>query len=257
VVSTRRRLANKWFLDRLADHVNAVCEFSARSLRDKDGFVRRPVEVIPNGIDLARYTRVDRATARATVGLDPARRYVATVARFHPVKDHHTLLRGFAQVAAARADVDLLLVGDGPLRRELEQLSADIGIAGRVRFMGVRDDVEQILRASDIFALTSISEAASITLLEAMGSELPVVVTAVGGNPEIVRDGTDGILVPRRSSSGFARAVLKLLADVPLAAAMGHAGTERVRSRYRLEDTIGRYYELYSGVQTSPQTEAA
>src|SRR6185503_3542823 len=156
--------------------------------------------------------------------LDPARRYVATIARFHPVNDHRTLLNGFAEIARVRPDVDLLLVGDGPLRPDLEGQRVELGITERVRFMGVRDNVATILRASDVFALTSVSEAASITLLEAMASELPVVVTAVGGNPEIVREGTDGFLVPRRSSAGVARALLRILGDAPLAAAMGRAG---------------------------------
>ena len=212
VVSPRRWVVNRIVFDRLADDVNAVCEFSARALRDKDGFVRRPIEVIPNGVDLARYAAGDRLTARTALGLDPGRRYVATIARFHPVKDHPTLLNGFAQVAGMRPDVDLLLVGDGPLRPALERQCAELGMVERVRFMGVRDDVASILRASDVFALTSVSEAASITLLEAMASELPVVVTAVGGNPEIVRDGTDGLLVPRRSSAGLARALLRIMA---------------------------------------------
>jgi glycosyltransferase involved in cell wall biosynthesis len=257
VVSPKRWVLNWMLFDRLADDVNAVCEFSARALREKDGFVRRTIEVIPNGVDLPRYAAVDCAATRAALGLDPARRYVVTIARFHPVKDHRTLLHGFAEVARVRPDVDLLLVGDGPLRPDLERQSAELGIADRVRFMGVRDNVASILRASDVFALTSVSEAASITLLEAMASELPVVITAVGGNPEIVRDGTDGLLVPRRSSAGVARALLRILSDGSMAAAMGRAGGERVRSRYRLDDTIGRYYQLYAGVQAPPRTEAA
>jgi L-malate glycosyltransferase len=257
VVSLRRWVVNRIVFDRLADDVNAVCEFSARALRDKDGFVRRPIEVIPNGVDLPRYAAGDRMTVRTALGLDPGRRYVATIARFHPVKDHPTLLNGFAQVARMRSDVDLLLVGDGPLRPVLENQCAELGIADRVRFMGIRDNVASILRASDVFALTSVSEAASITLLEAMASELPVIVTAVGGNPEIVRDGTDGLLVPRRSSAGVARALLRILGDSPMAAAMGRAGAERVRSRYRLDDTIGRYYELYADQQRPSRTEAA
>ena len=255
VVSFRRRLTNRLVFDRIADEVNAVCDFSARSVREKDGF--RRVEVIPNGVDLPRYT-VDRVSAGARVGLDPSRRYVTTVARFHPVKDHRTLLRGFAQVARIRPDVDLLLVGDGPLRQELEATARSLAIEGRVRFMGVRSDVADILRASDVFAMTSLSEAASLTLLEAMASELPVVVTAVGGNPEIVRDGTDGLLVPRRSSAGVAKALLRLLGDDSMAAAMGRAGAERVRSQFRLDDTIGRYFDLYVASQIKVQrTEAA
>jgi glycosyltransferase involved in cell wall biosynthesis len=258
VVSSKRRILNRLVFDRLADEVNAVCEFSARSLRDKDGFVRRPVEVIPNGVDLPRYAAVDRLAVRQALGLDPVRHYVATIARFHPVKDHQTLLRGFAEVAQARTDVDLLLVGDGPLRQELEQLSVTLGIAARVRFLGVRNDVADILRASDVFALTSVSEAASITLLEAMASGIPVVVTAVGGNPEIVRDGTDGVLVPRRSSAGVAQALIKILNDAPLAAAMGRAAAERVRDEFLLDDTVSRYFALYAGTASSDgRTEAA
>ena len=247
VVSFKRRVVNRLVFDWLADEVNAVCEFSARSVRDKDGFRRRPVEVIPNGIDLPRYTSMDRGSARRSLGLDARRRYITTVARFHPVKDHRMLLRAFAEVAKARPDTDLLLVGDGPLRAELEQLAAALGVHDRVQFMGVRHDVASILRASDVFALTSVSEAASITLLEAMASELPVVVTGVGGNPEIVRDTIDGMLVPRGDAGAAARALLTILGDPTLAAAMGRAGADRVRSRFLLDDTIGRYFELYTG----------
>lgn len=258
VVSPKRWIVNRVLFDRLADDVNAVCEFSARALRDKDGFVRRTIEVIPNGVDLRRYAAVDRTTSRVALGLDAERRYVATIARFHPVKDHRTLLNGFAEVSRARPDVDLLLVGDGPLRPDLERLCGELSIADRVHFMGIRDDVASILRASDVFALTSVSEAASITLLEAMASELPVVVTAVGGNPEIVRDGTDGLLVPRRSSAGVTRALLRILGDAAMAAAMGRAGAERVRAKFTLDNTIGRYYKLYAGaVAADRRSEAA
>jgi len=257
VVSPKRRLMNRVLLDRFADEINAVCDFSARSLRDKDGFVRRAIDVIPNGVDLPRYGRIDKQAARRDLGLDPNRRYLTTVARFHPVKDHGTLLRGFAQVAGTRDDVDLLLVGDGALRPELEQLCRQLNLTDRVKFLGIRNDVAAILMASDLFALTSLSEAASITLLEAMASELPVVVTAVGGNPEIVRDGIDGLLVPRESPAEFSAAVLRLFGDSRSATAMGRAGAERVRASFRLETTINRYYELYTGAADSRRTKAA
>ena len=257
IVSPKRWVLNRIVFDRLADEVNAVCEFSARALRDKDGFTCRAIEVIPNGVDLPRYSTADRTTSRAELGLDAQRRYIATVARFHPVKDHRTLLNGFAEVVRLRPDVDLLLVGDGPLRPDLERLCAELGIADRVRFMGVRDDVASILRASDVFALTSVSEAASITLLEAMASELPVVVTAVGGNPEIVREGIDGFLVPRRSSAGVTRALLRILGDGAMAAAMGRAGADRVRAKFTLDNTIGRYYTLYTGAAAADRRSEA
>src|SRR5688572_29389111 len=232
--SLRRRVANKLLFDRLADRVNAVCEFSARSLAEKDGFRADRIEVIPNGIDPVRYGAVsDMAAERVRLGLETGRKYIACVARFHPVKDHQTLLRAFAMVASVRDDVDLLLVGDGLLRPILQQQVHHLGLTGRVRFLGVRHDVAQLLRVVDTFTLTSVSEAASITLLEAMAAGRPVVVTAVGGNPEIVRDNVDGFLAPRGDASAIARALLRVLGDDSLAAAMGRAGRERVRSHFQ------------------------
>jgi glycosyltransferase involved in cell wall biosynthesis len=247
VVGTKRRLVNRVLFDRLADKVNAVCRFSADSLSQREGFERARIEVIENGIDLARYQApVDRAALRARLGLDPARRYVACVARFHPVKDHSTLLHAFQQVATTRSEVDLILVGDGELRPALEELTEKLDLRGRVHFLGVRDDVPEILRAVDLFVLTSVTEAASITLLEAMASGLPVVVTAVGGNPELVRDGVDGLLVPRGDAGAVASAILALLTDAPRAQALGRSGAARAADTFKLERTIGRYYDLYA-----------
>ncbi len=211
-----------------------------------DGFPVRRIEVIENGIELSRYGPAeDRNALRRRLGLEPGRRYVAMVARFHPVKDHAMLLQAFALAAAVRPDVDLLLVGDGRLRGELEALTERLGISGRVRFLGVRSDVADILRAVNVFALTSVSEAASLTLLEAMASRLPVVVTAVGGNPEIVRDGVEGLLVPRGDAAAAAAAFVRLLDDPVVAARMGEAGRARVEERYQLSRTIDAYGRLY------------
>jgi glycosyltransferase involved in cell wall biosynthesis len=249
VVRPLRRAVNRLALDRLADAVNACCAFSAAGLSRVDGFAAGRIEVIENGIELGRYHRpADRAALRRGLNLDPDRRYIACVARFHPVKDHPTLLRAFATVAAARPDVDLLLAGDGPQRPELTRLAAELGVADRVRFLGVRPDVPALLQAADVFALTSVSEAASLTLLEAMATGLPVVVTAVGGNPEIVRAGREGLLVPRGDSGAAAAALLSVLEDRARAAAMGDAGRARVEERYQLGRTVEAYYALYRRV---------
>lgn len=246
VVSWKRRFANRVVFDRLADRITGVSDFSARGLAEHDGFRRGRIEVIENGIDLARYQRpTDRAALRLRLRLDPLRRYVASIARLHPVKDHPTLLDAFQLVARAVSDVDLLLVGDGPLRGALEKQAAALGIAGRVRFMGVRDDVPDILAAIDVFTLSSLSEAASITLLEAMAAAVPVVVTEVGGNPEIVRKAIDGLLTPRGDASALAAALVEVLADTSLAASLGRHAAERVRNRYQLDRTIQRYFEMY------------
>jgi glycosyltransferase involved in cell wall biosynthesis len=248
LVSSRRRLANRAVLARMADEVTGVCQFSARQLAVADGFSRRPIEIIENGIDVHDEPRPDdaRGLVRARFGLAANQRYIVCVARFHPVKDHAMLLRAFARVAAERHDVELLLAGDGPLRPALEQDVRARGLTSRVRFLGVCDDVPALLRAADVFTLTSVSEAASLTLLEAMEARLPVVVTNVGGNPEIVRSGIDGLLVPRGDAAQTAQALLDLLDAPDMARRMGESGHRRVRERYNLTNTIASYGARYA-----------
>jgi len=246
-VSAARRWGNRLALSRLADHVSACSEFSGRALAAVDGFARSPVEIIANGIDLSRFpVEVDRAAVLSGLALDPSRRYVVNVARFHPVKDHHTLLQAFPAIAAAHADTDLLLVGDGPLRPELERATEALGLTSRVHFCGVRTNIPEILAACDLFVLSSLSEAASLTLLEAMASRTAVVVTAVGGNPEIVEQGVTGRLVARQDPAALAAAVTELLADREGAAAIARRARRHVERHYRLESTIAAYAERYA-----------
>ena len=245
-VSPLRRAVNRLALDRLADAVTACCRFSAEGLSRVDGFAGGRIAVIENGIEVDRYgPSADGRTAREKVGLDPDRRYVIHVARHHPVKDQPTLLRGFAAAAPDLPGVDLLMVGDGPLRGELERLAVELRIRDRVTFLGIRTDIPDLMRAADVFALTSVSEAASLTLLEAMASGLPAVVTAVGGNPEIVRHEREGLLFPRGDAAGCAAAFRRLFRDPEWAASLGAAGRRRAHDRYRLERTIEEYDALY------------
>ena len=124
VVSAKRRWCNRLFLSRFADRINACCQFSATALAELDGFSANKIEVIYNGIDTERFGRTQtKASARAALDLDADRHYVAMIARFHPVKDHATMLRAFQVVVESRDDVDLLLVGDGPERAAMEQLA--------------------------------------------------------------------------------------------------------------------------------------
>jgi glycosyltransferase involved in cell wall biosynthesis len=233
-VSPLRRAVNRLVLDRLADRVNACCAFSARALCQVDGFAGRRIQVIENGIDSHRYSPPsDLVAARQRLGLDPSRRYLVHVARHHPVKDQPMLIRAFARIADEFADVDLLLAGDGPLRPSLEQLTADLRLVKRVHFLGIRSDIAAVLQAGSVFALTSVSEAASLTLLEAMATGLPAVVTDVGGNSEIIRDGREGLLVPRGDVEACAQALRRLFREPEQARAMGLAGRRRVEQRYR------------------------
>jgi L-malate glycosyltransferase len=249
LVSGRRRIGNRFLLSRLADRINAVCAFSADALANKDGFPRDRIEIIPNGIDLTEYDR----DVPAAAGLPAGRRFITTIARFHPVKDHATLIRAFAKIAQRFPEVDLLLAGEGPLKHDLESLTATLKVSDRVRFLGVRRDVPSLLDASAIFALTSVSEGASLTVLEAMAAAKPIVLTNVGGNPELVRQNVDGLLAPRGDVDGIAEAFARILADSQLAATLGASAAARVRQEFLLNRTIEGYYELYSTLTSSPR----
>ena len=155
------------------------------------------------------------------------------------------LLRAFARVAGQRDNVDLLLAGDGPLRGDLERQVQAAGIGHRLKFLGIRSDVPDLLRAADVFALTSVSEAASLTLIEAMACARPSVVTDVGGNPELIRDGVEGLLVPRGDDAACAKALIRLLDDPVLAATMGRSARLRAEERFSLANTVEKYHALY------------
>lgn len=245
LVSPARRLVNRLALGHCADVITAVCGFSARGLAQNDGFSANRIRIVANGIDVDRYTGGDRRQLRARLGLDPSRRYVVNVARFHPVKNQEGLLHAFRVVSAVVPDVDLLLVGDGPLRARCEGLAEELGIADRVRFMGVRNDIPDIMQAVDLFVLSSVTEAASLTLLEALASTIPVVVTNVGGNPEIVRHGVEGLLAGSGDSHELAAAMLQVLGDPEQAHAMGLAGRDRAETAYRVDQTIDGYYSTF------------
>ena len=253
VVSPARRAINRLALDRLADAVNACCHFSAKALCRADGFRGNRIRIIENGIDPARYgPSADSSALKRHLGLDPTRRLLIHVARHHPVKDQPTLIRGFARAATALTDVDLVLVGDGPQRNDLERLATELGVRTRVVFAGIRADVADWLRAADAFALTSVSEAASLTLLEAMATGLPVVVSDVGGNPEIVRAGVDGLLFPRGDVSALAACIDTLFADPARSRRFGESGRARVAAVYRLGRTVAAYHRLYQTLAGRP-----
>jgi glycosyltransferase involved in cell wall biosynthesis len=245
-VSRLRRAVNRAFLDRQANAITAVSKACAKSLTQVDGFGGARIQVIENGVRLAAEASAeDRKVLRQRLGLQADRHYVVNVARHHPIKDQATLLRAFQQVAAVRCDVDLLMVGTGVLSTDLQTLCRELAISDRVRFLGMRRDVPDILRSADVFVSTSLYEAAPLTVLEAMAASLAVVVTSVGGNPELLRHQVEGLLVKPRDVAGIAAAIRTLLDAPDLASAMGQAGATRVSERYRLERVIERYDGLY------------
>ncbi len=244
----RKRIAANRLLLRRHDRITAVGEWVKQALVDNEGLHPSRIEVIRNGIDPERFHPPDadeRLRARTTLGLNPQQPVALQVARFHPVKDHATAIRGWAHVAEQVPGAVLLLVGDGELRPQAESLVQDLGLEASVRFLGVRDDVPELMAAADVFVLSSLSEGISVTLLEAMATALAVVATQVGGNSEVVSDGETGLLSPRGDGRALGENLARLLAAPDRARTMGRAGRQRLLDRFTQHQMHQRYSDLY------------
>jgi len=168
----------------------------ARSLIDRRVVPADRLAVVPNGLDTTVY-RPDqsrRAAVRATLGLRHDAFLWLSVGRLHDQNDHATLLRALTRLTLAQPTV--AIAGDGPLREPLETLAKQLRVNRSVRFLGLRADVPELLRAADGLVLSSTHEGSPNVILEAMATGVPVVATAVGGVPELVRTGETGFVVP-------------------------------------------------------------
>jgi glycosyltransferase involved in cell wall biosynthesis len=171
--------------------------------------------------------------------------HVGCVARLSPEKNHATLLVAFAELRRARPDAHLTLIGDGALRAALEMQAARLGLGRAVTFAGTRRDVPALLAAFDVFALASLTEGISLTLIEAAAAGLPLVATRVGGNAEVVRDGETGLLVPPGSPAALTSA-LSAIAARPDRSEMGRRGRARVIEHFGADRMARSYNDLYA-----------
>jgi glycosyltransferase involved in cell wall biosynthesis len=229
----RGRLSNRW-ATLATDGLVAVSQDTAHTAIALEHVPQERVRVIWNGVDLGPEPPVRRRGSRAIC-----------VARLNPVKDHETLLRAARLVADRDPAFQLELVGDGVERARIEGLRDSLRLGSQVHLFGASDDVRSRLDLADVFVMASVSEGISLTILEAMAAGLPTVVTAVGGNPEIVVDGVTGRLVPPRDPPALAAAVSEVLADAGRAAAMGAAARLRIREHFDVRRMVADYETLY------------
>jgi L-malate glycosyltransferase len=240
IVGYRRPLTRLATL--MADRVlvNALC---IRELVIRDGVHPDRVAVVRNGVDL---DAIDRAAGTPAADL-PHGTWVVNVGNMHhPVKGQVELLAAFREVLRERPDARLALIGDGVRRPLLEKLAGQLGIAARVHFLGFRLDAPAVVARADLAVSSSHAEGISNAILEAMALRLPVVATAVGGSPELVREGVNGWLVPPGAPGAMARAISDALATpAALRRRMGHRARRIVEREFDVRQMRIGYDALY------------
>ncbi len=225
--------------------------------RDLELWLEQVVEVpsakvrqIYNGVDVERFSEPSDSELGAPPGyFHEDAIVIGTVGRLAEVKNQVSLLRAFAALLKLNVDYDdklrLLLVGDGPMRETLQQESEALHLGDRVWFAGNRDDVPDFLHSMDIFTLPSLGEGVSNTILEAMATGLPIIATDVGGTPELVTDGENGLLVLVDDVQALTEGIEKLVSDRALRENMGNNSLERIRNSFNWQKTVEQYLSVY------------
>lgn len=244
VVNTQhgRRCGDSWkarlqfrMANQLSDRIYGVSEDAAALCRRDDPLSARHINALWNGVDLERFEYRNSAGPPTAI----------TVARLSPEKDFATLLRATWILLKDRPDFRLKIVGDGPERAKLEQLSKELDLTNHVDFLGERSDVSELLPQAGFFVSSSLSEGISLTLLEAMAVGLPVVTTDVGGNPEIVVEGKTGLLVQPGSPEKLALAMRALLKDQEAWPVYGELARQRVEQHFNVRTMVRQYEDIY------------
>jgi len=208
---------------------------------------------IYNGVDTVRFSPAPngRAKIEGCPFTDEDLWLVGTVGRLQQVKDQVTLAEAFVRAIKrdpAKTQLRLVMIGDGPLRARVEKVLDQAGMRKLAWLPGARDDVPEILRGLDCFALPSLAEGISNTILEAMACGLPVVATRVGGNPELIEEGSTGRLVPQANAEALAGALFHYYDDPVLARSHGRAGRKLILQRFSLDRMVSDYLSLYDGL---------
>ncbi len=228
-----------------ADRI-AVCSRYLTEQLIRNGFPRGKAEIVYNGIPIPSPDPKIRKAIREELGLSPNQRVLVTVARLVPEKGINYLLEAMTSILVEQPRAVLLLVGDGPVRGELEELAQKLGVQDSVRFLGNRQDVARLLCGADLFCLPSLIEGLPLSIAEAMAASLPVVATEVGGVPEIVLEGITGCLASPCNPPHLALKILRLLEWPEKMRQMGEAGRKRALNHFSIEQMTSHFEALYN-----------
>lgn len=236
-----RKKAKRWVESFTARHLTKV--FIAVSKVSSDEAVKflkikeNLCTIVKNGVDVYRFKPPVRALA-----LPPR---IIQVARFYPEKCHEVSLKAFKEVLRSIPDAELWLVGDGPDLARIKQIAAKMELSGKIHFLGLRADISQLLEQCSLFWLTSRLEGLPISLLEAMATGLPPVVTAVGDIVNVVQNGHNGYLVAPGDYVSLADLSCALLKNDQLYQTVSTAAVQTIQQEYSITDTATHYLDIY------------
>ncbi len=251
-VNAKTKLHQKveWFaLRHFCDRVISVSEEARQYHMRVSGAPDRQVTTIYNGIDMTAFSNLDyaheRSSVRAELGLPPEADVLVTVAVLRPPKGIQFMIRALPAILASHPNTYYLIVGSGEHREALIEEVRKAGVQERVVFAGMRKDVPQLLGASDIFVLPTLTEALPTVLAEAMAARLPLIASRVGGVPEMILDGQNGFLVKPENIESLSSACIRLLKNRDERAAMGAEGRDIVNQKFTIERQVAQLKDLY------------
>jgi sugar transferase (PEP-CTERM/EpsH1 system associated) len=251
-----RRIAFRRLAFELADKVVCVSDQLRQLYSKRVGFPQRKMTVIHNGVDSRKFSpdAEARIAIRRELGIADGDLCIGCVGRLSPIKDYPTVLRAVEELNKTAANWRLLVIGEGPERAKLEEMmGAHPDWRQRIVFAGLSTRIPKLLNAMDIYVLASITEGISNSLLEAMATGLPVVVTATGGNPEVVVDGASGVLFPVGDSMSLAGHLVRLQARPAERGELGAQALRRVCNSFSLEAMVHCYEQLYESLVPQPK----
>ncbi len=239
-----RQFLDRNVVARGSDVLLAVSEWDRLHMIEIERIPSERIRVLPNGIPPIPAVGPD---VRGELGVPAEVGLIGAVGRLYPEKGYDELIRAIAALKRSYSSlICCVIVGHGPDEPKLNALIAELGLVNEVRLIGRRQDVPDVIRSLDVAVLSSRNEGSPLAVMEYMAAGAPIVATAVGGVPELIEDGVQGLLVPARDPDALAEAIRRLLEDRVLAARLGGAARERQRANYDLDVVVEQLERLYT-----------
>ncbi|MGB0383525.1 MAG: glycosyltransferase [Ardenticatenaceae bacterium] len=240
-----------WVMRRLCSRIIAVSEGTRQHHIHNGNLPPKQVVTLYNGIDLSRFSQHDqrwRLAKRQALGIPADAPLLTTVAVLRPAKGIQYLIEALPAILEAQPETYYLVVGDGEHKETLKELVEAHELTKRVIFTGMRHDIPDLLAISDLFVLPTLGEALPTVLAEAMAAQKPIVVSEVGGVPEMVSHGRNGLLVPPGEPERLAEACIQILQNPDQAQAMARAGRQIVEDRFNIRKQVQQLEQLYQEI---------